>query len=48
MADKKQLLESLKDFYDWKAWVNDPTFEQRFFENKEDTLKEVPRSKLYT
>ena len=42
------LLEDLKDFYVWKAYINDSEFITRWTENRDEVLKSVPRSKLYT
>ena len=48
MARYQTLLEDLKDFYVWKAYINDSEFVTRWTENRDEVLKNIPRSKLYT
>lgn len=42
----EQLLEDLKDFYVWKAYINDNNFISSYFENRDETLAKVPRSRM--
>ena len=42
------LLEDLKDFYVWKAYINNPEFINQWTENRDKVLKSIPRSKLFT
>ena len=47
-ARYQTLLEDLKDFYVWKTYINDSEFITRWTENRDEVLKNIPRSKLYT
>jgi len=47
-ARYQMLLEDLKDFYVWKAYINNPEFITQWAQNRDIVLKNIPRSKLYT
>ena len=42
----EDLLKDLRDFYVWKEWVNNPNFRENYFKNREEALKNVPRSRM--
>jgi len=47
-ARYQTLLEDLKDFYVWKVYTSDPDFVNKWIDNRDEALKNIPRSKLYT
>ena len=42
----EDFLKDLRDFYVWKEWVNNPNFQKNYFKNREEALKNVPRSRM--
>ena len=42
----EEFLKDLRDFYVWKECVNNPNFQENYFKNREEALKNVPRSRM--